>query len=121
MEPLAKSLESDVPFSCAVILIRHISIWGRDSTFSPMGRERKHDQRVFRARLDSAGPRSVFDGGVGDNCLSDQPKDLIGGQRDDAEHQMAHPLGIASHAYHAPAELVLKTRIHPLQPEPPGD
>ena len=46
--------------------------------------------------------------------LRDQSQNLISGQRDDAEHQMAHHLGVAAHADHAPPKLVFQTRIHPL-------
>ena len=46
--------------------------------------------------------------------LRDESQDLIGGQRDDAEHRMAHRLGVAAHADHAPAELVFQARVDPL-------
>jgi hypothetical protein len=38
--------------------------------------------------------------------LLDQSQDLIGGQRNDTEHKMAHYLCVAPHAGRAPAELV---------------
>jgi hypothetical protein len=46
--------------------------------------------------------------------LRDESQDLIGGERDDAEHQMAHHLGVASDPYRSPAELVFQARVHPL-------
>src|ERR1039457_3803580 len=46
--------------------------------------------------------------------LLDKSEDLIGGQRDDAEHQMAHPLCVASHPSRPTAEFVLQARVHPL-------
>ena len=46
--------------------------------------------------------------------LRDESQDLIGGQRNDTEHQMAHHLGVASHPNHAPAKLVLQAPVHPL-------
>jgi hypothetical protein len=46
--------------------------------------------------------------------LLNQAQDLICGQRNDTEHEMAHHLGVAAHTDRAPAELVFQTRIHPL-------
>ena len=48
------------------------------------------------------------------DSLRDQAQNLIGGRRDDAEHRMAHQLGIASHPNRPPAELVLQACVHPL-------
>jgi hypothetical protein len=45
------------------------------------------------------------------DSLSDQSQDLIGSKRKDAEHQMAHHLGVASHSNRPPAELVLQLII----------
>jgi hypothetical protein len=45
--------------------------------------------------------------------LRDESQDLIGGQREDSEHRMAHHLGIASHTYRSPAESVFQAYIHP--------
>jgi hypothetical protein len=36
------------------------------------------------------------------DSLSDQSQDLIGSKRKDAEHQMAHHLGVASHSNRPP-------------------
>ncbi len=48
------------------------------------------------------------------DSLSDQSQDLIGSKRNDAEHQMVHYLGVASHPNRPPAELVLQSCVHPL-------
>ena len=45
--------------------------------------------------------------------LSDESQDLIGGECDDAEHEMAHYLGVAADSYHPAPELVFQARVHP--------
>ena len=46
--------------------------------------------------------------------LRNPSQDLIGGQRDDAEHQMAHCLRVTSYANRAATELIFQMRIDPL-------
>src|ERR1039457_7032524 len=45
--------------------------------------------------------------------LNDESQDLIGGECDDAEHEMAHHLGVAADSYHPAPELVFQARVHP--------
>jgi len=75
---------------------------------------------VFHPRRNDAVPArgNIFKFSCPSFGLREQPQDLIGSQREDTEHQMAHHLGMAAHADHAPAKLVFQTRIHPLHGGP---
>src|SRR6266567_6371347 len=46
--------------------------------------------------------------------LSDEPQDLIGGERNDAEHEMAHHFGVTAYSYYPGSELVFQPRVHSL-------
>jgi hypothetical protein len=46
--------------------------------------------------------------------LRDQPHQVIDGQREDAEHQVAEHLGVPAHPHISPAEIILEAAIDPL-------
>jgi hypothetical protein len=46
--------------------------------------------------------------------LGDEAQKLIDGERDDAEHEMAHDFGVAAHAHRSAAELVFDPRVDAL-------
>jgi hypothetical protein len=42
---------------------------------------------------------------------AEEPHQLVDGEREDAEHEVAHDLGMPAHAHEAAAELVLEARV----------
>ena len=46
-------------------------------------------------------------------ALLNHAHELVGGKRQDAEHQMTHYLGMAAYPYKAAAKLILQTGIDP--------
>ena len=57
-------------------------------------------------------PRSISVSVAARPALCDQSQDLVDRQRQDAEHQMAHHLGVAPHAHHPRPEFVFQSRVH---------